>query len=67
MLIDSRLVLLFANGVDMDGKEILKSKTFNNIKQSATDQQLAAVVNALAPLQEWTLLKAERTNVHSLI
>ncbi|GAE33683.1 DUF1659 domain-containing protein [Halalkalibacter akibai] len=66
MLIDSRLVLVFTNGVDMDGKDISKSKSFNNIKPTATDLQLTAVVSALAPLQEWTLIKADRTNIHSL-
>ncbi len=67
MLIDSRLVLLFSNGVDEDGKDIQKTKSFNNIKPTATDEQLTAVVNALTPLQEWTLMKADRTNLHSLV
>lgn len=67
MLTNSRLVILFSNGVDPYGKEIQTTKSFNNIKPTATDQQLTAIVNALTPLQEWTLMKAERSNLYSLV
>ncbi|ARK32693.1 DUF1659 domain-containing protein [Halalkalibacter krulwichiae] len=67
MLTNSRLVIQFGNGVDDDGKDILMTKSFTNIKTSATDSQLIAVVTALTPLQEWDLIKVDRTNIHSLV
>jgi hypothetical protein len=67
MLVNSRLVLVFSNGVDEFGDPIHKTKSFNNIKPTATDQQLTAVASSLAPLQEWSLIQVERTNLHSLM
>ncbi|GAE27204.1 hypothetical protein JCM9140_3331 [Halalkalibacter wakoensis JCM 9140] len=67
MLVDSRLILGLTNGQDSEGNPIKKTKSFNNIKPAATDQQLTMVVSVLAPLQAWDLVSVDRTNVHSLL
>ncbi|MDL4843094.1 DUF1659 domain-containing protein [Aquibacillus rhizosphaerae] len=61
--IDSRLQLAFENGVDLEnGKVIIKNKSFNNIKVSATPDQLLAVTTALVPLQQLTLYSVKRND-----
>ncbi|MDL4842055.1 DUF1659 domain-containing protein [Aquibacillus rhizosphaerae] len=61
--IDSRLQLVFENGVDLEsGKVILKNKTFNNVKVAATPDQLLAVTTALVPLQQLTLYSVKRND-----
>ncbi|MDT8858837.1 DUF1659 domain-containing protein [Alkalihalobacillus sp. MEB130] len=67
MLVDSRLILSFINGYDNEGNPIRKTKSFNNVKTSATDQQLTTIATVLAPLQQWDLDAVDRTNVHSLM
>lgn len=67
MVISSRLSIIFNAGVDEDGEMILRTKSFNNVKETATDQELLEIVNALAPLQQFEVNEVKRTNVHSLL
>ncbi|WP_100407639.1 DUF1659 domain-containing protein [Bacillus solitudinis] len=67
MLTDSRLTIVFETGTDDEGKPILKTKSFNNVKTEATNEELTAVANALTPLQGWILQRVDRANVHSLV
>ncbi|MCT2537062.1 DUF1659 domain-containing protein [Aquibacillus koreensis] len=61
--IDSRLQLAFENGYDAEaGKVILKTKSFNNIKVTATPDQLLAVTAALVPLQQLPLYSIKRND-----
>ncbi|MDC3417555.1 DUF1659 domain-containing protein [Aquibacillus salsiterrae] len=54
--VDSRLQLVFENGVDpVSGNMTYKNKTFNNVKTTATPNQLLAISEALIPLQSLTL------------
>lgn len=38
----------------------MKSKTFSNLRQSATEEKCVAVANALGGLQKYTLFAVER-------
>ncbi|WP_163539777.1 DUF1659 domain-containing protein [Gracilibacillus sp. YIM 98692] len=59
--INSRLQLVFENGTDpVSGDQIYKTKSFNNVKMDATADQLFAITEALAPLQQLTLYSIER-------
>ncbi len=61
-LVRTQLQLVFRVGVDHDGKGIYKNKNFNNIKTSATPEQLHAIAKSLEPLQQWTLHEIERND-----
>ncbi|MUV36698.1 hypothetical protein JNUCC1_00502 [Lentibacillus sp. JNUCC-1] len=66
--VNSSLRLVLYDGDDLvTGKPIYKAKTFNNVKTDATADQLYAIANALAALQERPLSNIERrdtSNIH---
>ncbi|OZM56481.1 hypothetical protein CIB95_11945 [Lottiidibacillus patelloidae] len=59
-LTDSALKLTFETGVDANGEPIFKSKSLNNVKITATPDQLYVIANALHPLQTHNLTNVER-------
>ncbi|WP_404455607.1 DUF1659 domain-containing protein [Virgibacillus necropolis] len=66
-MIDSTLRLVFNDGIDaISGKELYKSKSFNNVKTEATPDQLYAISISLEPLQQRTLYKVERNDSSEL-
>lgn len=59
--VSSQLRLVFFDGEDLlTGKPVYKSKSFNNVKTTATAVALYAVANALTGLQERPLYLIER-------
>ena len=64
---DSRMVLTFDGGVDLDGNPVLKRKYYNGINTQATTDQLYAVANALQPLQQYPLVSVERDDVFDIL
>jgi len=50
LLKESRLKLIFDNGVDGDGKQLFKSKTFSNIRLDSTPDELQSAAQAIASL-----------------
>lgn len=46
----STLVIQYVDGVDKEGKDIIKSQRFNNVKVSATDENIYDVGNILGSL-----------------
>ncbi|MBU8878723.1 DUF1659 domain-containing protein [Bacillus sp. FJAT-29790] len=50
MMIDTKLRLSFETGVNEKGQPVCKTKTFGNIKRSATADQLFQVAQAIATL-----------------
>ncbi|MFD1017972.1 DUF1659 domain-containing protein [Thalassobacillus hwangdonensis] len=58
----SRLQLVFENGVDGKGEPVYKTKSFNNVKTQATDEQLYEVAVALEPLQQQLWHSIERND-----
>ncbi|CQR47899.1 hypothetical protein BN1058_02232 [Paraliobacillus sp. PM-2] len=61
--LDTRLQLVFDNGLDEESGEIItKTKSFNNVKTDATADQLLAIAKALIPLQTLPLLMVKRND-----
>lgn len=60
-LYSSTLQIILDDGLDMDsGKQVYKTKSFNNIKPEATADQLYALAHAFVELQERPLYDIER-------
>ncbi|WP_281657905.1 DUF1659 domain-containing protein [Halobacillus sp. Cin3] len=59
---DSRLQLVLVVGQDEDGNMVYKTKSFNNMKTEATDEQLYRTAAALAPLQQHVMEEVARDN-----
>jgi len=53
-------------GMDEDGKVILKRKNYNNVKTTATPDELLQVAQALASLQTETLSSIERNDSNQI-
>jgi hypothetical protein len=59
---NTRLQLYFITGVDLDGKDIVKTKSFNNVKTDATPETLLVVSNALSSVQQYPLMEIKRND-----
>ncbi|PMC33737.1 hypothetical protein CJ195_26910 [Bacillus sp. UMB0899] len=66
VIIDSQLSLVFDMGTDENGKDILKRKNYNNVKTTATPDELLQVAQALASLQTETLSVIERNDSNQI-
>lgn len=65
--ISSRLVLVVQTGVDeKDGEPILRSTSFSRVATTALDENVHAVAQALAGLQEHPLYAVRRVDDHKL-
>jgi O-acetylhomoserine/O-acetylserine sulfhydrylase-like pyridoxal-dependent enzyme len=65
-LVDSALTLKYKSGVDSNGKDIIKTKKFSNIKETATDENVYAVAAAFGPLMQYPVMQSLRTNENAL-
>ncbi|TCT18074.1 uncharacterized protein DUF1659 [Melghiribacillus thermohalophilus] len=61
-VVRTQLQLVFQDGVKEDGSYQLATRSFNNVKGSATSDQLYAVSQALVPLQQRPLHAIERND-----
>lgn len=59
---NSRLTLLLYAGDDERGNPIIRRKSFNGVKYDASHEDVYAVALALASLQTYDLVEAERTD-----
>ncbi|GAQ16901.1 hypothetical protein OPHB3_0825 [Oceanobacillus picturae] len=67
-LMNSSLRLVFENGIDEDsGNPSFKTKSFTNVKGSATADQLYSIATAVAALQELPLYNIERNDSSDII
>ncbi|NMA55369.1 MAG: DUF1659 domain-containing protein [Firmicutes bacterium] len=57
---ESRLQLQYQVGTDEEGKPVIKNRYFNNIKHTATDENVYDGALTLAGLQEHMLLAVQR-------
>jgi len=62
LLKDSKLKLIFDNGVDGEGKQLFKSKTFSNIRLGSTADELQSAAQAIASLSQKSLYGVERND-----
>ena len=60
------LKLELDNGI-VDGKQLVKSKNYNKVKTTATDEELYNTAVAIAGLQSRALLKVKRSEAITLI
>lgn len=65
-LVESQLSLVFENGVDENGKMKTKRKNYNNVKTSATADQMLQAAQAITSLQTETLLYVERNDKNQI-
>ena len=61
-LSESRIRLFYDYGLDQDGKQVLKSKSYNAVKESATADQILATAEAIAALSSVPLFSVERND-----
>lgn len=61
----TNLVLLLDGGT-VDGKQVVKSKTYSKIKPLAVDENVHAVGTVLASLQEMYILEVQRVDYTKL-
>lgn len=62
----SSIKVKFDHGTDLNGDRIVKTKTFSSIKSGASNDDIMAVVNALAAMQQHTLTGTNRVDNSSL-
>ena len=65
--IKSALSLRYKEGVDANGKDIIKTKKISNIKIVADNQGLLDVATALSPLMKYPIVEILRSNDSKLI
>lgn len=64
---DTRLILTFYVGDDDEGQPMEKTKTFSRVKPTADNEDLYHVAQALASLQTFQLVEAQRADRATLI
>lgn len=63
----SRVSMIFITGQNEDGENTTRTKTLNNVKGSALDEELVELVTTLSSLQQHPLADATRNNSYSLM
>lgn len=53
--LSTRMQLKYIDGVDVDGNNIIKTKSYSNVKADATDQSIYDIASAMSALQTKTL------------
>ncbi|AIM16302.1 hypothetical protein HW35_08505 [Bacillus sp. X1(2014)] len=67
LLVGTKLKMVFQTGIDDDGKPILRTKTFSNVRKEASADQLFQAAKALAVLCNDPLNTLERTDSSEII
>ncbi|MEW9079249.1 DUF1659 domain-containing protein [Terrisporobacter glycolicus] len=62
----SSVKVKFDHGTDLNGDRVVKTKTFSSIKSGASNENIMAVVNTIAALQQHTLSGTNRVDNSSL-
>ena len=64
---DSKMKLVLNAGVDVNNKDIIKNKTFSNVKSTVTNENLYNLGIALSGLQSYALTNVVRYEEYQLI
>jgi len=64
---DSKFKLVLNAGLDENNKEIVKNKTFANVKPTSTDDSIYNVATSLAGLQSYTLKNIKKYAEYDLV
>lgn len=62
----TRLQLQLQTGIGEDNKPIIRSRSFSNVKTDAVDEDVYAVAQSLAGLQQHLLLAVRRIDTNAL-
>ena len=62
----SSLKLQFNKGLDSNGKDVIGSKTFSNLKESSSADDILAVANAIGELQKHDLYDVVKIDYTSI-
>ncbi|MEN0643178.1 DUF1659 domain-containing protein [Alkalicoccobacillus gibsonii] len=62
----TRLTLQFVIGRGNDGKDLLATKSFQNIDGEASDAAITTTAHALISLQQYQIFSVARQNTYSL-
>lgn len=65
--VKSALTLKYKDGIDKNGKDVIKSKKFSNVKLTAEDQGLYDVATAFNPLMKYPIQEIVRSDDSTLI
>lgn len=60
--VSTKLQLRLKTGLNEEGKEIVRTKTYSNVKASAEDQEVYDVATILSGLQEHDLKEVHRVD-----
>ncbi|RLQ93374.1 DUF1659 domain-containing protein [Falsibacillus albus] len=66
LLKDTKMKLFFDGGLDEDGKPVLESKTYSNIRMASTPDQLDQAAQALRALCSKNLVVVERDDRYNI-
>lgn len=64
---DSKLKVVYLAGVDDNNKNIMKSKTFANVKSAAENENLYNLAVAISELQDYELSNIVRLDEYQLL
>ena len=64
---DSRLRLIFEVGTGEDGKPLFKAKSYSNVVEGATPEQLQQVGMALASLSNYPMSTIQQSELHEIL
>jgi hypothetical protein len=64
---DSKLRIKYIEGIDGDGSNIVKTKTYSNVKALAADAEVYAVADAMMALQSKAIEEVARIDEEELI
>lgn len=64
---DSKLKLVLNAGLDENNKDIIKNKTFSNIKSIVTNENLYNLGVAISGLQSYSLMNIKRYEEYELL
>ncbi len=61
--VSSELVLVMDNGTSASGKQLVENRVYQDVKTTASDDDVYAVAQSLLGLQEKTNLAVQRRNL----
>ena len=65
-IIDRKLMIYFQIGLDKDGKDLIKTKTFNNIRVDSTEENLGEVSSQYSRLSGYNHIKTLVTDYYPI-
>lgn len=65
--IKTSLILTYHEGVDVNGKDILKSDRYGKVKVTATDDDVLEVAKAMGALKSSTLIRVSKQDESNIV